>query len=112
LHKNQHKIKKADSELTIQLKKTPDSLAWAGKNKKVGQTVVGFAMETQDLIPNARKKLKSKPCDFIVANTIGTESGGFASDQNTIVIISENREQHFSGLKSDIAYSILKHILE
>jgi phosphopantothenoylcysteine synthetase/decarboxylase len=63
------KIKKDRSELTLKLKPTKDILAWAGKNKKKNQLVVGFALEDKNLRQNAEKKLKQKNLDMIIANT-------------------------------------------
>ena len=124
IHKNEQKIKKADSELTIQLKKTPDSLAWAGSVKAEHQTLIGFAMETQDLLENAEKKLRSKNADYIVANSIANKESGFASDSNQTILLSldniqlnlkKNSAQSlqskaFSGLKESIASEMLETI--
>jgi len=62
------KIKKSDKQLTLKLKPTKDILAWAGKNKKKGQLVVGFALEDKNLRTNAEKKLRQKNLDMIIAN--------------------------------------------
>jgi phosphopantothenoylcysteine synthetase/decarboxylase len=62
------KIKKGCSELTIKLKPTKDILAWAGKNKKKNQILVGFALEDKAIRQNAQKKMKQKNLDMIVAN--------------------------------------------
>ena len=73
---SKRKIKKENKNLTIKLKPTTDILKWAGKNKKLGQIVVGFALEAQNLRKNAEKKLKDKNLDIIIANSpaaIGTE---------------------------------------
>jgi phosphopantothenoylcysteine decarboxylase/phosphopantothenate--cysteine ligase len=63
------KIKKENKNLTIKLKPTADILKWAGKNKKSGQMVVGFALEDKNLRKNAEKKLKEKNLDMIIANS-------------------------------------------
>ena len=62
------KIKKENKKLIIKLKPTTDILKWAGKNKKLGQIVVGFALEDKNLRKNAEKKLKNKNLDMIIAN--------------------------------------------
>ncbi|MCE5186903.1 MAG: phosphopantothenoylcysteine decarboxylase [Planctomycetaceae bacterium] len=70
------KIKKQNAVLTLRLKPTTDILAWAGRNKRKGQRLVGFALEDRDLFTNAERKLKRKNLDMIIANTpaaIGTE---------------------------------------
>ncbi|MDR2191705.1 MAG: phosphopantothenoylcysteine decarboxylase [Endomicrobium sp.] len=79
------KIKK-ENILTLKLKQNPDILAYCGKNKK-NQAVAGFALETDDLIKNAAKKLKDKNLDLIIAN--GGESLG--SDKTSVFFISKNR---------------------
>ena len=67
---SEHKIKKKDGDMFIPLRRTKDILKYAGENKKSTQTICGFSMETQDLIENSRKKLLSKNCDIIAANSI------------------------------------------
>jgi phosphopantothenoylcysteine decarboxylase/phosphopantothenate--cysteine ligase len=66
--KSKTKIKKSKSGLVIKLKPTADILKWAGKNKKKGQTVVGFALEDRNLRKSAERKLKEKNLDMIIAN--------------------------------------------
>ncbi len=80
------KIKKKSEELTIELVKNPDILAWAGENKK-NQLLVGFALETNDLIENAKSKLKKKNLDLIVANSLQNEGAGFGYDTNKVTIL-------------------------
>ncbi|OEG70802.1 hypothetical protein ATZ36_17695 [Candidatus Endomicrobiellum trichonymphae] len=77
------KIKKNKAEMLIKLKRNPDIIGYCGKNKK-NQVVAGFALETENLIDNARLKLKSKKLDLITAN--GKESLG--SDSATMYIIN------------------------
>ena len=87
------KIKKAISpshHLTISLKKTPDILAWLGRNKMRGQIIMGFALETNSLVRNARSKLRKKNCDLIVAN----HARAIGNKKSSIVIIDK-----FGGLK-------------
>ena len=62
------KIKKEQTLLTLELKPTRDILKWAGRNKRMGQTVVGFALEDTDILANAEKKLKAKKLEMIIAN--------------------------------------------
>lgn len=81
------KIKKNGRErITLELVSNPDILAWAGANKRDGQTLCGFAMETQDLEGNATKKLASKHCDMLVANDLRTPGAGFAADTNVVTV--------------------------
>jgi phosphopantothenoylcysteine synthetase/decarboxylase len=78
------KIKKENKNLTIKFKPTTDILKWAGKNKKLGQMVVGFALEDKNLKKNAEKKLKNKNLDMIIANSpaaIGAEKSAIEIKQ-------------------------------
>lgn len=75
--KSKTKIKKSSKSLIIKLKPTTDILKWAGRHKRKGQIVVGFALEDKNLRRNAEKKLKEKNLDMIIANTpaeIGSDS--------------------------------------
>lgn len=84
LHKEKNKIKKNTGCLTLRLKPTPDILAWAGRQKKKGQILVGFALEDKNLKKNAEQKLKSKNLDLIVANA----PTAIAAEQSTVFIKS------------------------
>ncbi len=81
------KIKKSDSGLTLALEKTPDILAEVA-NLPDGPFTVGFAAETEELIENARSKLRNKKLDMIAANHVG-DSAGFESDENSLQIFWE-----------------------
>lgn len=76
------KIKKSAKPLTIKLKPTVDILKWAGKNKKKGQILVGFALEDKAIRASAEKKLKEKNLDMIIANT----PAAIAADKTTVQI--------------------------
>lgn len=80
------KIKKDKKTLSLELKNNPDIIAEVGKNKG-GRILVGFAMETQNLLTNALEKLKKKNMDLIVANNLREEGAGFRGDTNIITII-------------------------
>ena len=80
------KIKKDKNTLSLDLKNNPDIIAKVGKNKG-GRILVGFAMETQNLLANAREKLKNKNMDLIIANNLREEGAGFRTDTNIITII-------------------------
>lgn len=82
------KIKKKEEDLTIRLVKNPDILYELGKIKE-NKVLVGFAMETQNLIENAKEKISKKNLDFIVANDLETEGAGFACDTNIVKIIDK-----------------------
>ncbi|MBE6109987.1 MAG: bifunctional phosphopantothenoylcysteine decarboxylase/phosphopantothenate--cysteine ligase CoaBC [Erysipelotrichaceae bacterium] len=83
------KIKKSEGEFSIPMKRTVDVLAALGKRKREGQILIGFAMETQNLIENASKKLAAKNADYIIANSIADEGAGFGVDTNIVTIISK-----------------------
>lgn len=84
------KIKKADGVPTIQLVPTPDILAELGATKSAGQTVVGFAAETNDPVTNARRKLTDKHADLIVVNDVSVAGAGFEGDTNAVTIITRD----------------------
>ncbi len=91
--KSGHKIKKSDGDLTLELVKNPDILAALGREKSEGQVIVGFCMETQNLIENAQAKLEKKNCDYIVANNLFNEGAGFGVDTNTVTILGADGEK-------------------
>lgn len=78
----------ADGTLTLTLKKTKDILAEVGSNKRAGQIVVGFALESKDLITQAQDKLIRKNADIIVANQAGAPRSGFGTTDNTITLVT------------------------
>lgn len=83
------KMKKKDGELDIPLTRTQDILKHLGENKQEGQILVGFSMETENLIENSRAKLTKKNADYICANSISSGETGFAVDTNRVTIISK-----------------------
>lgn len=107
------KIKKDGSgTMTLKLKRAPDILADASKHRRPGQILVGFAAETENLVENARKKLKEKDLDMIVANDISTPHWGFASDMNKVVIMFRDGRKEELDLrdKRAVAKTILDHV--
>jgi len=107
------KIKKDDKTRSIELERNPDIIAEIGQNKK-NIVLVGFAMETKDLLANAREKLKKKNMDLIVANSLREEGAGFQTDTNKITII--DREGDLQSLpvmtKIEAAEKILERVEE
>jgi phosphopantothenoylcysteine decarboxylase/phosphopantothenate--cysteine ligase len=91
---------KQKSDFSIKLKPTADIAAALGKIKKQNQIIVGFALETNDELENARKKLLSKNLDFIVLNSLNDEGAGFGYDTNKITIIDCNNNVDTFELKS------------
>ena len=106
------KVKKHDGEMAIQLKRTQDTLGWLGEHKKAGQTLVGFSMETENLIENSRAKLDKKRADMICANSIADGNTGFAVDTNKVTIITSDAVTELPLCsKEETADLILSHIL-
>lgn len=83
------KIKKRGERLLIKLRRNPDILFAAGRNKK-DRILAGFALETKDIIANAKEKLESKNLDFIVAAKLGAESSPFGDRKADFIIIDKN----------------------
>ncbi len=107
------KIKKSDGALSLKLVRTKDILKDVCENKKGAQVVCGFSMETSNLIENSKKKLVSKKCDLIVANSLREKGAGFGGDTNVISIITEDGVLDFDKMtKEQAAYEILSHALD
>lgn len=81
------KLKKRDGVPTVQLEPTPDILAALGATKRPGQTIVGFAAETQDVATNALDKLARKGADLIVANDVSAPGVGFEHETNQVTVL-------------------------
>ena len=84
-----HKVKKKDGDLSLALERTTDILATLGARKKPGQVLVGFSMETEDLLKNSSVKLAKKNADMIVANSLRTPGAGFGVDTNVATFITK-----------------------
>ena len=109
------KIKKSaqKGDLAIPLKPTDDILAYLGKNKKKGQILCGFSMETKDLLENSRKKLEKKNLDMICANNLKVEGAGFEVDTNVLTLITSSDEKELGIMsKSDAANILLSELLK
>ncbi len=109
-----NKIKKSDTSLSISLKKTTDILAEMGAKKKDNQFVVGFALETENEIDNAKSKLTRKNLDMIVLNSLNNKGAGFQHNTNKITIIDKANIITDFELKdkSDVAKDIINKIIE
>ncbi len=83
------KIKKHDTVSTLSLERTTDILAELGQNKRPGQYLCGFSMETESLLENSRKKLEQKNLDLIVANNLKQPGAGFAIDTNLVTLLTK-----------------------
>lgn len=105
------KIKKSDESLTITFEPTEDILKWLGEHKRPGQLICGFAMETQNLLDNARGKLERKNADMIAANSLRQEGAGFAGDTNIITLITKNDTKKLDIMtKEQAAHKILDQL--
>ena len=112
-HVSGEKIKKRGGELTLELERTEDILAYLGEHKRPGQFLCGFAMETKDLLENARQKLQKKHLDMIVANSLRVEGAGFGGDTNVVTMITENEEISLGKMsKEETASHILDQIMK
>lgn len=85
-----HKIKKTESDMVLELVRTPDILLSLREHVKEDTFLCGFSMETQDLLENSKKKLISKNVDMIVANNINDDGAGFGVDTNKVSIITRD----------------------
>ncbi len=108
------KIKKKNKDLKIELKPTVDILETLGKQKKSGQILVGFALETDNELENAKKKLKNKNLDLVVLNSLNDPGAGFQHETNKITIIDRDFNEYPYQLKnkSEVAKDIVDRIKE
>ncbi len=104
-----HKIKREhDAVDSIRLVKNPDIAGTLGKSKRAGQTLVGFALETDNGLANAREKLERKNLDMIVLNSLSDKGAGFGTDTNKITVITRDGETAFPlKSKADVAADII-----
>lgn len=105
------KIKRTGEGMTIELEANKDIAAALGKEKKEGQRLVGFALETNDGEMNAREKLSKKNLDFIVLNSLADKGAGFAHDTNKVSIISNDGVTEYPlKSKAEVARDIISHL--
>lgn len=105
------KIKRKGDDMVIRLKPTQDIAAALGQMKTERQTLVGFALETNDETSNAQLKLKKKNLDFIVLNSLNDKGAGFRCDTNKITIISANEEKVYPlKSKTEVAKDIVDEL--
>lgn len=106
------KIKKKDDKLTIELIKNPDILLWSGQNKSSQQYLVGFALETDNEIANAKGKLERKNLDLLILNSLNDKGAGFGHDTNKVTFVKPNNNLTNFELKpkSEMAKDIINQI--
>ncbi len=107
------KVKKSDDELSIPLKRTTDILGFLGQNRRKGQLLCGFSMETENMLENSKAKLTKKNLDMIVANNLKVEGAGFATDTNVVTLITKGEAEELPMMsKDDVAVKIYDKLLE
>ena len=108
------KIKKRDGEeASISLERTTDILKTLGEQKKEGQFLCGFSMETENMLENSKAKLEKKNLDMIVANNLKVQGAGFGTDTNVVTLITKDTVKELELMSKDqVADAILTAILE
>ena len=106
------KMKKTAMRMSLELDPTPDILSEVGK-RKGDRLLIGFAAETENLIDEARRKLKSKDCDMVVGNLVNRANLGFESDENEVVLVMRTGEtiELPRASKRALASAIFDHAL-
>jgi phosphopantothenoylcysteine decarboxylase/phosphopantothenate--cysteine ligase len=106
------KIKKKDGDLSIPLKRTKDILKYLGENKREGQFLCGFSMETENMLENSKAKLSKKNADMIVANNLKDAGSGFKTDTNAVTLITRDGHRSLElKSKAEVAKEIFDEIL-
>ena len=98
-----NKMKKKDGDLSIPLKRTQDILKYLGENRREGQIICGFSMETQNMLENSRKKLTKKGVQMICANNLKQAGAGFGVDTNVITMITADDTTELPLLSKEAA---------
>lgn len=109
----EQKIKKQGDSMTLDLSKTTDIAGTLGAMKRPGQTIIGFALETENELNHAEDKLVRKNFDYIVLNSLNDPGAGFAHDTNKITVIDKDKNVQQFDLKSkeEVAQDILNIVL-
>ena len=102
-----NKIKKKDSDMSIPLERTKDILGTLGANKREGQFLCGFSMETENMLENSRGKLVRKNLDMIAANNVKVEGAGFGVETNVLTLITPDAEIELPLMSKDAAADAL-----
>ena len=102
-----NKLKKSDDALSIPLERTQDILGTLGKDKRPGQFLCGFSMETENMVENSRTKLKKKNLDMIAANNVKEAGAGFAVETNILTLITKDGETELPLMRKDAAADAL-----
>jgi len=112
--KADHKLKKKEGDLTIELERTTDIAATLGKQKQAHQIMVGFALETNNAIENAQRKLVKKNFDFIVLNDLTDKGAGFGHDTNKVTFLEQNGNitRYTIKTKIEVAGDIVDKVIQ
>ncbi|MBU5471095.1 bifunctional phosphopantothenoylcysteine decarboxylase/phosphopantothenate--cysteine ligase CoaBC [Falcatimonas sp. MSJ-15] len=106
-----NKVKKSDDDMSIALKRTTDILKYLGEHKSDSQILVGFSMETENMIENSRTKLEKKNLDMILANNVKDEGAGFGIDTNKVTLITKDTLTPLPVMtKSEVAHTLMDTI--
>lgn len=107
------KVKKKDDDLSLPLKRTEDILGFLGKNRREGQFLCGFSMETENMLENSKAKLTKKNVDMIVANNVKVSGAGFGTDTNVVTFIKKDSVEELPIMtKEEVADRILDEVLK
>lgn len=107
------KVKKKDDDLALPLKRTEDILGFLGKNRREGQFLCGFSMETENMLENSKAKLVKKNVDMIVANNVKVDGAGFGTDTNVVTLIKKDFAEELPIMsKEEVANRILDEIVK
>ena len=108
------KKKKTDGPEVLDLERTTDILATLGERlagRPDSPVLVGFAAETEDVVANAREKLRRKRCDLVVANAVGAPGAGFGSDRNRVFLVWPGAVEEVEGTKGAVADTLLDRVV-
>lgn len=107
------KLKKKDSEMSIELERTEDILAYLGAHRREGQFLCGFSMETEHMLENSRAKLEKKNIDMIAANNLKQAGAGFGTDTNVVTLLTKDETVELPMMsKEEVADRLLDQILK
>lgn len=110
---SEEKVKKKDGELSIPLERTEDILQFLGENRRPGQLLCGFSMETENMVENSRAKLEKKHVDMIAANNLKQEGAGFGTDTNIVTLITKDGCEELPVMsKEEVAKHLVDALLE
>lgn len=106
---SEQKVKKKDGELSVELERTEDILQFLGENRREGQFLCGFSMETENMLENSRAKLEKKHVDMIAANNLKQEGAGFGTDTNIVTLITKEETIELPVMSKE---ETAKHIMD